>query len=626
MEKTVSWSAFWGYLHYIWKEKKILFLYGVFFFPAFITVNFLQVYLPKMIIMDLEDNRTIYYMGTRVLGLIALMLVAILVREKMNAQLEHGNRQVEQKVKCDYAKKLLYVDYEFTEDKKFLAMRNKVKESLFGEGIGGQDRPRLMNFMPELVVCITAAGNAVLYLYYLSKISAWLVLLLFVVIFIGTVVNTSFFRKNEEKYGQRSANTWQKLDYVTRKAEDFTMAKDIRLYQMNDWLTGWINTYLKERLLYKRKELTARGLGDAVYMLTVGIFMLSLLSMVLVCFWDGQCDVSDVVFYVNMGPMLYTLLDQDVSTRCLRLVRVVTEYQRFQNFMEYGVDTGELDTPVHKEAPTIVLEHVSFAYPGVESVVLKDINLRVQAGERVAIVGINGAGKTTLMKLICGLLHPVHGRILLNGVDMETMEAEERYAWFSCTFQDVQFLPVSIRENITQEMLEKEDVRNGEPVPVKKKNLRELLSESWKRDERIWNCLKQAGIKKEIEELPKKLDTLLEKNLNEDAVDFSGGQRQKLILARALYRDAGTLILDEPTAALDALAESEIYERYADFAREKTSFFVSHRLASTRFCDRILLLDGGKIAEQGTHDELLAEGGLYAKMFELQSKYYSEEV
>lgn len=625
MEKTVSWSAFWGYLRYIWKEKKILFLYGAMFFPAFIICNFIQVYMPKMIILHLEENRTILYIGIHVLGLEVIMFLAIFAREKMNARLRHGNRQIEQMMKCDYARKLLYVDYAYTEDSGFLAMRNKVKESLFGTGIGGQEKIGLIDFMPELVALIAAAGNAVLFFYYLSKISPWLVLLLFAVIFVGTAVNVVFFRKNEGKFGQKSADAWQKLDYVTRKTEDFSMAKDIRLYQMNRWLTERIDMYLKERLFCKRKEMTARGIGDALYLLSVGIFMASLLGMVLVRFWGGQCDVSDVVFYANMGPMLYTLLDRDVSSRCFGLVQMVKAYQRFQNFMEYGTDAGEIDVPVHREAPEIVLEHVSFAYPGMESSVLQDINLRIPAGERVAIVGVNGAGKTTLMKLVCGLLHPVSGRILLNGVDMETMQAEERYAWFSCTFQDVQFLPISIRENITQEILDERDASGAGSAAIRKKKLREQLSESWSRDERIWDCLEQSGIRQEIEKLPQKLDTLLDKNLNEDAVDFSGGQRQKLILARALYRNAGALILDEPTAALDALAESEIYEKYADFAREKTSLFVSHRLASTRFCDRILLLDGGKIAEEGTHEDLLAKGGLYAKMFALQSKYYSQE-
>ncbi len=611
----------------------MLFVFGILFFPAFILANYLQVYLPKMIIMELEQGQDIAYMGLSVLVFVLALCLAILLREQMYSRLRYGNRQIARKQQQDYTNKLLYVDYGYLEDQEFLSMRNMVKESIFGGGIGGQGRAHLMDFMPEAVMLIAAVGNVILYLYYLSKISFLLILVLFAVIFLGTVINVKVFRKNERKHAMRSADTWQKLDYVTRKTEDFSMAKDIRLYDMSPWLTGLIGEYLGERLLFKKREMISRGLGDGVYMLSIGAFMASLLGMLLLRFWDGGIGVSDVVFYANMGPALYHLLDRDVSSRCFYLFQIVTEYQRFQTFMEYGEDTGKVDVPVQKEAPSIALEHVSFSYPGAEKEVLSDISLQVGAGEKVAIVGVNGAGKTTLMKLICGLLHPTSGRILLNGVDMETMEAEERYAWFSCTFQDVQFLPVSIRENISQEIGDiafagercrenaRESLTQG-TAGSEKQNMRAVVRESAGRDEKIWNCLEQAGIRKEIEGLPGGLDTLMEKNINENATDFSGGQRQKLILARALYRDAGGLILDEPTAALDALAENDIYEKYAEFAREKTSFFVSHRLSSTRFCDRILLLDGGKIAEEGTHEELLAAGGIYGKMFAMQSKYY----
>lgn len=232
---------------------------------------------------------------------------------------------------------------------------------------------------------------------------------------------------------------------------------------------------------------------------------------------------------------------------------------------------------------------------------LSDFNLKVNKGESVAIVGVNGAGKTTLMKLACGLLHPTEGKIFLNGRDMQELDAEERYANFSCAFQEIQFLPLTIRENISMKLENEEDTA------------------------RIWSCLEEAGVADAIRELPQQLNTKMNKSIHEDAVDFSGGQRQKIILARALYRDAGCLILDEPTAALDALAENEIYEKYSQFTKDKTSFFVSHRLASTRFCDRIVLIDGGKVAEQGTHEELLDKNGLYSHMFSLQSKYYKKE-
>lgn len=601
MKKTVRLSAFCGYLKYIWNEKKILYLYGILFFPAYIIANYLQVYLPKMIVQKLEHKASIAEMGLSILALVLVLMLCIMIREKMRSKTEHGNRLVAQKMQNDYTDKLLYVDYGYLEDAEFLSIRNMAKESLFGGTIGSQERAMVMDFMPTLIMIVASLGNVAVYLFYLGKLSWLLIIILFTTIFLATTLNIKLFRKNEGKYGQAVSDSWQKMDYVTRKTQDFSMAKDIRLYQMNSWLSGLVNGYLKERLRLKKKELSNRGIGDMVYLISITTFEIAVFGIVLQHYLQGKLEVSDVVFYVNMTPALFNLFDMDVSTKSMHLLRIITEFQRFQDFMHYGIDTGKQDSSIQKEAPVITLEHVSFSYPKSDKTILHDINLTVKAGEKVAIVGVNGAGKTTLMKLICGLLHPTSGRILLNGVDMETMEAEERYSWFSCTFQDVQFLPVSIRENISQE------------------NMTSFAEEN---DTRIWNCLKQAGIRQEIEELPEKLDTLLEKSIHENATDFSGGQRQKLILARALYRNAGALILDEPTAALDALAENDIYEKYAEFAADKTSFFVSHRLSSTRFCDRILLLDGGNIAEEGTHEELLEQHGIYADMFEMQSKYY----
>ena len=228
------------------------------------------------------------------------------------------------------------------------------------------------------------------------------------------------------------------------------------------------------------------------------------------------------------------------------------------------------------------------------------MSVKIDAGEKIAVVGLNGAGKTTLMKLICGLLHPTKGKILLNGVDMETMTQQEIYAWFSCVFQDVHFLPLSVRENISMKPL------NG------------------KVDDRVWECLDKAGMSEVINELPGKDDTLMEKSLNDEATDFSGGQCQKLMLARALYRDSGVLILDEPTAALDPIAEYEVYAKFDELIGTKTAVYISHRLSSCQFCNDILVIDDGKAVQRGSHEKLIDEEGLYAKLWKTQAKYYQK--
>ena len=598
MAKGKVWKGLCLYIRYIWKEKKSIYLMGILFFPAYILSNYLQVYLPKMVIMELEEKRTITHLGISVMGLSFFLMLCIFIKVKMLSRIKYSNRFINQRMQNEYSQKLLYVDYKYLEDQEFLTARDKVKESLFGGSVGDEwERAKLSDFMETVVTLAAIIGNMVLYEYHLCKLSYGMLAIFLIAPFIMMLTQKTVM-KNENDNAVKASDGWQKLDYVIRKTEDFSMAKDVRLYQMDIWLSGLLERLCKKRLEYKAKELKPRCALSIISNLVFGAYHAGLFAAILAGLWNGSIGVADVVFYAGMGPALYFLMENFLNN-IRRLFQLSVEFKRFREYTDYGENTGTMDVPVNKEAPVIEFEHVSFAYPGSDRKVVKDINLVVGKGEKVAIVGVNGAGKTTLMKLTCGLLLPVSGRILINGKDMAEIEPEERYSWFSCAFQDIQFLPLSIKENISMLLEDADSLK-------------------------IWECLKQAGIKDEIGSLPLRLDTMMEKTLNKNAVDFSGGQKQKLILARALYRDAGVLVLDEPTAALDALAENDIYEKYARFAKGKTSFFVSHRLSSTRFCDRILLINGGNIAEEGTHEELLAAGGLYAEMFEMQSKYYKE--
>lgn len=213
--------------------------------------------------------------------------------------------------------------------------------------------------------------------------------------------------------------------------------------------------------------------------------------------------------------------------------------------------------------------------------------------------GLNGAGKTTLVKLLCGLFDPTEGRVLLNGKDIRDFNRKEYYELFSAVFQEFSVMYVTIAENVAQTTADIDEAK-------------------------VRACIEKAGLTKFINELPKGLDTHVGRNVFLDGVLFSGGQTQRLMLARALYKDGPILILDEPTAALDPIAENDIYMKYNEMTQGKTSVFISHRLASTRFCNRIIFVVDGNIAEEGTHESLLELGGEYAKLFEVQSRYYQE--
>ena len=245
------------------------------------------------------------------------------------------------------------------------------------------------------------------------------------------------------------------------------------------------------------------------------------------------------------------------------------------------------------------LEHVSFRYPGAEKDTIRGLDLTVRPGEKLAIVGLNGAGKSTLIRLLCGLFDPTEGRVLLNGADIREFNRREYYGLFSAVFQEFSILDVTVAENIAQ---------TNTQIDYDK----------------VRDCVEKAGLTKTIAELPDGLNTHVGREVYLDGVLFSGGQTQRLMLARALYKDAPILMLDEPTAALDPIAENDIYLKYNSMTAGKTSVFISHRLASTRFCDRIIFIADGRIAEEGTHESLLALGGAYAKLYEVQSRYYQE--
>ena len=244
------------------------------------------------------------------------------------------------------------------------------------------------------------------------------------------------------------------------------------------------------------------------------------------------------------------------------------------------------------------VENVSFQYPNTDRYVLKNISLTLHQGESVSIVGVNGAGKTTLIKLICRLYEPTEGRILLNGVDIRTYAYRDYIEYIGTVFQDFKLFSFSVRENVSFEG--KAD------------------------DDRVKACLDKSGLAKKADDLPFGLDTHISKEFDSQGVEFSGGEGQKLAMARVLYKNAPIIILDEPTSALDPIAEAETYLKFHEMTEGKTSIYISHRLSSCRFCDKIALLDGGRIVQYGSHDELMEAGGLYSKMWNMQAKYYVE--
>ena len=408
-------------------------------------------------------------------------------------------------------------------------------------------------------------------------------------------------RRYEERTQPERIQNFRGQNYLLEQSDKPANGKDIRLYRMEDWFITSLRGIFRKRWDWmkglNRRKMAALT-SDTLFLALRDILAYTVLVS---AFLSGKTDAAGFTFSLGI---LTTL------TACLKEFIQITDNTLYNNiaFDSYRVFMEQDDTPPEgggakaaglRRPPRVELRDVTFTYPESKAPAIDHLSLTLEPGEKIALVGLNGAGKTTLVKLLSGLCRPDSGEILINGVPAEQFSREEYFQLVGTVFQDVNLLPFTIGENLAGR--EKYDTA------------------------RVWESLDKAGLRQTVENLPQRLDTHLTQQMEKDGIDLSGGQRQRLAFARALCKDAPLLILDEPTSALDPLAEADLYHKYARETADKTSVFISHRLGSTQFCDRVVYLDGGRITEMGTHQELLERGGAYAKLFEVQSSWYKDK-
>lgn len=389
--------------------------------------------------------------------------------------------------------------------------------------------------------------------------------------------------------------------YLRREGEQPANGKDIRLYRMEKWFMDAHNACVMGRDKWRRQSFGRRALrsvSDSMFLVVRDALAYAILVK---SFLSGTIDAAGFTLTIGIISTFTNWLNEFVATSDDWRYETL-EVDDLRDFLEQkdvlnhgpGADISKVKCP-----PQVELRDVSFTYPGQERPVINHLSLTIRPGEKIALVGLNGAGKTTLVKLLSGLYKPDSGEILLDGIPASDFNAVEYLRLVGTLYQDVNVLPFTIGENVSG----REDYDHV----------------------RVWSCLEQAGLKEAVEAMPKRLDTSITQQLDREGVNLSGGQQQRLLFARTLYKNAPLLILDEPTAALDPLAEADLYQKYAQTTEGKTSVFISHRLSSTQFCDRVVYMEHGRAAEVGTHWELLEHGGKYAELFRLQSSYYCDE-
>ena len=561
-----------------------------------IVIPVITTFLPKIVIeqittgVELKDILLVTVTGTGVLALCAGGKVFI--EKLLYFQRFRMNTYYTELV----AIKGMTADYSHQETERFRKLHTESAGAC-----NGNYSPMIQVYDVGIGLCTSALGFA-LYFGILARLSVVLVVYLVGVTICSCMLNHKTIRFTE-KHRDEKVRYQQRTDYLASVSGDIKSAKDIRLYHMNGWLSdvyrknveglnGWYRRYTK--------TVFGVAVGDAGLSLVREVAAYAYLLYLVIS--DGM-SVADFVLYFGVitgfSAWLSGLFGQ--VTALSRISSTVNYVRTFLSYPDNYTREGGRELPKASDGPKeLSLCNVSYRYESAEQDTLSEISLTVAPKEHLAIVGLNGAGKTTLVKLLCGLTDPTKGCVRYDGVDVKEYNRDGYYELFSAVFQQFSLLPVSFAEAVAEE----------EPGKIDR--------------ERVEACLKTAGLWDKIASLPKGLDSEYSRAVNDEGTELSGGQIQKLLLSRALYRKAPFMILDEPTAALDPIAESKLYETYHEVMKDCSTVFISHRLASTRFCDRIVLMEDGKIIEEGTHDELLLKQGRYYELYETQAKYYRE--
>lgn len=571
-----------------WDKKSIV--YFAIRVPAMVLQPIITAYIPKAIIDCINEGATVRRL-TLVVALLSILVALTTWLTPFLQELLNGSAKI---IRMRYAviafKKNLNTDYVNIESLEGREKNKRAMEFYRSYFSASSDFIEICN---QLLICIVGVITSILMIY---KMNITIILLIFVSC-IFELIFLKALNKADKKLIDSKNNIFVKFDYFYELSKDAASAKDIRFYKFTNCFLFTIAKLLKDLDTAFSKYLNMGRMVSGTRSLLTFIREIIAYAYLTYLVCQNKLSVSDFIFYFGIITGFSNWLT-NIAYYYSSIERCCSECAAFRNFVESSDESKNKQNVDFKDVESIEFDNVSFTYPSAEKSTIKNMSFKVNKGENIAIVGENGAGKTTAIKLLCGLYFPTDGSILINGKSNHDFSSESYFNLFSVVFQDYSFLPMTIAENIC------------------------ATSDYDKK--KLYLAFEKAGIADKINSFDKKENTLMVKDVYNDAVDFSGGEKQKLLLAKAIYKDSPILILDEPTAALDPIAENELYLKYNEMTENKISFFISHRLSSTRFCDKILFIKNGTIAESGTHEELMALKGSYYRMYQIQSYYYKE--
>lgn len=561
--------------------------------------SIISTYLPAVVIDKLIGG---YSLTTVLLYIVCMVAIIVLFKTVtwLGQQKIASSINLMQRITGDIIGKELSINFDLLESP---SVQKKINN-----GLAASKRPwHLYGFYLGIYNCAQYIVAVIVYAVIVGKINAIILFIAVINVSLGMLF-LNIARKRHASYADRLQLDAKQAMYINRVSMDQRAGKDIRIFNLSGWLLKKYDSCLNNM------EKVYSHIHNGYFVAKAGSEVLGSLfdfyayAYLIYLLTENRIDISSFVLLLGsirgFSSALAALISKYSTlppfSVAISYIREALEEKENREW-EDTVSNEKINL-IKREGIILKLKNVSYTYPGASKPTLENINLTIKKNERLALLGLNGAGKTTLVKIICGLYRPTSGEVYINDYPQRSFSYSKWQSLVSVMFQESVLLPWSIDENITGRHLDK----------------------SFSRDTKLVTSLELSGFKEKYDSLNEKGNSKLVREVNDNAVSFSGGELQKLLFARALYKESPLIILDEPTSALDPVAENNLYMNLARAVSGKTMIYISHRLSSTRFCDRIVLLQGGKIVEEGTHESLMSREGIYKHLFDVQSMYYKE--
>jgi ABC-type multidrug transport system fused ATPase/permease subunit len=573
----------------VWKINPAYFFLLLFNSLSYSGQILCNVVFPKYLIDELMGSRAPEMLILWVAVIAGSNLLFTFLKKSAKRHLDVKEEEVYWQIERAFAQKIMSVEYRHLEDPYYLDLKERASFAMQNQSAVSNLISNTITFFNQL---ITIMGLVTI----MMKLSWILVLSLLVTVGIILAIQASFSQYQQSFFADVLPVN-RKYGYYVNLTFDKNLHKDSRIYDMSQMLGDTVTSYNKEITRWFSKFYRRMGIFMGLFQVVVVLQTTIAYGYVGVRALSGEIGIGDLTMYVSAAVNF----SSGVISLGMAVVLIFQMLRYLEPFAELMSVPDEADcsgTKKLEKVYSIRFEHVTFTYPKTEKKILDDISFEIHKGEKISVVGLNGAGKSTVVKLLCRLYRPDSGTIYINGIDIYEYDHTSYLSCIAAVFQDFKLFNFSIQENIT-----------CKPIGVD--------------NEKVYQILDDVGMTDKIKSLPHGIETLFGKEYDDEGVEFSGGQAQKIAIARALYKDASLVILDEPTSALDPIAEAEIYENFNHMIGDKTAIYISHRMSSSVFCDRILVINNGRIEAFGTHKKLMEnKDGLYYKLFTSQATNY----